>query len=66
VDAFALDGRDDALRVVGRQVQEMRVLSDAGVAGGAPQLDAITLQRLHQRVLAAAAADDEDAHVRVS
>ena len=66
VGALALHRRDDSLDVVGRHVDQARVLRDARVAGSAQQLRLFlgARERTHQRVLASARADDEDPHVR--
>ena len=61
-------GRDrragERLDVAGADVEHARVAQDAGVARGAEHLGALrgAQQRAHDRVLAPAAADDEDAH----
>ena len=64
LDALALDGRQQPFDVVGGDVEQAGVLRDAGVARRAQQLGLLrrAAERAHERVLAAAGADDEDLH----
>ena len=56
----------EAVDVLGRHVEAARVARDAGVAGRAQHLGRARAapQRAHDRVLAAAAADDQDPSLR--
>ena len=68
VDGLALREAQKAVHVVRREVEALGVPRDPGVAGRA--VDAVDLGRLgdlpDERVLAAAASDDEDLHAGFS
>ena len=64
IDALGRGGVDDRANVFGADLETARVRRDARVAGSAQQLDPLRRagQGAHDRVLAPAAADDQDAH----